>query len=47
METDAKIIEHLTAQGLLFKQEKIKHSYPALLALRYAAFELGLELLVR
>ncbi len=28
METDAKIVEHLENRGLLFKQEKISHSYP-------------------
>lgn len=28
METDAKIIEHLRAKGILFKDEKVRHSYP-------------------
>jgi isoleucyl-tRNA synthetase len=28
METDEKIAEHLAGRGLLFKQEKVKHSYP-------------------
>ncbi len=28
METDTKIVEHLRAKGLLFKEEKINHSYP-------------------
>ncbi|MEK7109189.1 MAG: class I tRNA ligase family protein [Patescibacteria group bacterium] len=28
LETDAKIVEYLREKGLLFKDEKIKHSYP-------------------